>query len=156
MPATSSLPKRSCRWRNTCSHRACQSQMAHAASHLPPPPPTCPSGRSSEDNVASLINRCMSQPLPQMKVKEDLDQDPPRTVDFKALNDVSVRQTHHTKSPFALASEVPRGTVKSVLDVWNAYHSVPIRAEDKDKTTFITLWERFLYLSVIATHQQLT
>ena len=34
-----------------------------------------------------------------------------RMVDFKALNDASVRQTHHTKSPFALASEVPRGTV---------------------------------------------
>ena len=110
------------------------------------------------------------------KVKEDLDQDvhlgiiepvpintptswcsrmvivpkssgePRRTVDYKALNDASVRQTHHTKSPFALASEVPRGTVKSVLDVWNAYHSVPIRAEDKDKTTFITPWGRYRYL----------
>ena len=52
--------------------------------------------------------------------------EPRRAVDFKALNDASVRQTHHTKSPFALASEVPRGMVKSVLDVWNAYHSVPI------------------------------
>ena len=72
--------------------------------------------------------------------------EPRRTVDFKALNDASVRQTHHTKSPFALASEVPRGTVKSVLDVWNAYHSVPIRTEDKDKSTFITPWGRFRYL----------
>ena len=67
-------------------------------------------------------------------------------MDFKALNDASVRQTHHTKSPFALASEVPRGTVKSVLDVWNAYHFVPIRTEDKDKTTVITPWGRFRYL----------
>ena len=39
--------------------------------------------------------------------------EPRRTVDFKALNEASVRQTHHTKSPFMLASEVPRGTVKS-------------------------------------------
>ena len=69
-----------------------------------------------------------------------------RTVDFKALIDASVRQTHHTKSPFVLASEVPRGTVKSVLDVWNAYHSVPIRAENKDKLTFITPWGRYRYL----------
>ena len=49
-------------------------------------------------------------------------------------------------SPFALASEFPRGTVKSVLDVWNAYHSVPIRAEDKDKLTFIKPWGRYRYL----------
>ena len=65
---------------------------------------------------------------------------------FKALNDASVLQTHHTKSPFAFASEVPRGIVKSVLDVWNAYHSVPIRAEDKDKLTFIMPWGRYRYL----------
>ena len=36
--------------------------------------------------------------------------------------------------------------VKSVLDVWNTYHSVPIRAEDKDKTTFITTWGHYRYL----------
>ena len=45
-----------------------------------------------------------------------------------------------------LASEVPRGTVKSVLDVWNTYHSLPIRAEDKDKLTFIMLCGRYRYL----------
>ena len=67
-------------------------------------------------------------------------------MEFKALNDASVLQTHHTKSPFAFASEVPRGIVKSVLDVWNAYHSVPIRAEDKDKLTFIMPWGRYRYL----------
>ena len=72
--------------------------------------------------------------------------DPRRTVDVKAHNDASVCQTHHIKSPFALASEVPRGMVKSVLDVWNAYNSAPIRAEDKDKTTLIIPWGRYHYL----------
>ena len=44
-----------------------------------------------------------------------------------------------------LASAVPPGTTKSVLDVWNSFHSVPLRMEDRDKTTFITPWGRFRY-----------
>ena len=35
------------------------------------------------------------------------------------------------------------------LDVWNSYHSVPIREEDKDKTTFITPWGRFRYCRAV-------
>ena len=71
--------------------------------------------------------------------------EPRRTVDMQALNRASVRQTHHTKSPFMLASAVPAGKVKSVLDVWNSFHSVPIVKEDRDKTAFITPWGRFRY-----------
>ena len=71
--------------------------------------------------------------------------EPRRTVDLQALNRASVRQTHHTRSPFMLASAIPAGTVKSVLDVWNSFHSVPLRMEDRDKTTFITPWGRFRY-----------
>ena len=37
-----------------------------------------------------------------------------RTVDMQALNKASVRQTHHTRSPFMLASSVPAGKIKSV------------------------------------------
>ena len=70
---------------------------------------------------------------------------PRRCVDLQALNRASVRQTHHTRSPFMLASSVPAGKKKSVLDVWNSFHAVPIRAEDRDKTTFITPWGRFRY-----------
>ena len=68
-----------------------------------------------------------------------------RTVDLTALNKASRRRTHHTKSPFALASQVPRNKKKSVLDVWNAYHSVPVREEDQHKLTFITQWGRYRY-----------
>merc|ERR1712155_119456 len=71
--------------------------------------------------------------------------EPRRTVDMQALNKASVRQTHHTRSPFMLASAVPAGKIKSVLDVWNSFHSVPIVEEDRDKTTFITPWGRFRY-----------
>ena len=34
-----------------------------------------------------------------------------------------------------LASDVPANTVKSVLDIWNSFHSVPVREEDRDKLT---------------------
>ena len=71
--------------------------------------------------------------------------EPRRTVDLQALNRASVRQTHHTRSPFMLASSVPPGKTKSVLDVWNSFHSVPLRMEDRHKTTFITPWGRFRY-----------
>ena len=44
-----------------------------------------------------------------------------------------------------LASDVPANTVKSVLDVWNSFHSVPVREEDRDKLTFLTPWGRYRY-----------
>ena len=39
-----------------------------------------------------------------------------------------------------LASDVPAGTKKSVLDVWNSFHSVPVVKEDRDKLCFVTQW----------------
>ena len=66
------------------------------------------------------------------------DGSPRRTVDLQSLNKASVRQTFHTRTPFMLASDVPSGTTKSVLDVWNSYHSVPVVKEDRDKLTFLT------------------
>ena len=60
-----------------------------------------------------------------------------RTVDMQSLNRASVRQTHHTKSPFMLTSAVLSDTIKSVLDFWSSFHSVPLVEEDRDKTRFI-------------------
>ena len=71
--------------------------------------------------------------------------EPRRTVDLQGLNRSSVRQTHPLQSPFKLASDVPAGKVKSVLDVWNSFHSVPVREEDRHKLTFVTQWGRFRY-----------
>ena len=71
--------------------------------------------------------------------------EPRRTVDLQALNRASVRQTHHTRSPFMLASAIPAGKIKSVLNVWNSFHDVPLRFEDREKTTFITPWGTFRY-----------
>ena len=73
------------------------------------------------------------------------DGTPRRTVDLQPLNAASSRQTHHTVSPFNQASLVPAGTKKTVCDAWNGYHSVPIREEDRNLTTFITPWGRYRY-----------
>ena len=81
----------------------------------------------------------------RMVVVPKHDGRPRRTVDLQKLNSISVRQTHHTRSPFMVASGVPANTKKSVLDVWNSYHSVPVREEDQHKLTFVTEWGRFRY-----------
>ena len=73
------------------------------------------------------------------------DGSPRRTVDLQALNDASVRQTHHTASPFHQAMSVPHNTKKTVLDAWNGYHSLAISEEDRHYTTFITPWGRYQY-----------
>ena len=33
--------------------------------------------------------------------------------------------------------------IKSVLDVWNSFHLVPLVEEDRDKTIFIIPWGRY-------------
>ena len=71
--------------------------------------------------------------------------EPRRTVDLQPLNAHAVRETHHTPSPFLQARSVPHNKVKTVLDAWNGYHSVPIREEDRHLTTFITPWGRYRY-----------
>ena len=71
--------------------------------------------------------------------------DPRRTVDLQALNHVSVRQTHPSDSPFHQALSVPKHTIKTVVDAWQGYHSVPLADEDRHYTTFLTPWGKFRY-----------
>ena len=71
--------------------------------------------------------------------------EPRRTVDLQALNRHATRETHHTQSPFHQARAIPSNTIKTVLDAWNGYHSVPLRVEDRHLTTFITPWGRYRY-----------
>ena len=51
-----------------------------------------------------------------------------RTVDYNVVNTHCPRQTHHTPSPWQLASSIPGGTYKSVQDNWNGYHSVALQS----------------------------
>ena len=71
--------------------------------------------------------------------------EPRRVVDFQALNSSAPRQTHHTESPWALVSSIPPNQVKTVLDCFHGYHSVPIAEEDRPYTTFITPFGRYRY-----------
>ena len=71
--------------------------------------------------------------------------EPRRTVYLQQLNKSSLRQTHPNRSPFMLASDVPAGTKKSVLDVWNSFHSVSMVEKDRDKLCFVTHWGCYRY-----------
>ena len=71
---------------------------------------------------------------------------PRRTVDLQNLKKVTLRETHHTPSPFNIVSVVPPGKKKTILDAWNGYHSVPLSPAARDATTFITEWGRYRYL----------
>ena len=73
------------------------------------------------------------------------DGTPRRVVDFQQVNDKCPRQTHHTRSPWQIASSVPPNKTKTVLDAWHGYHSVPIHPSDRHLTTFITSHGRFRY-----------
>ena len=81
----------------------------------------------------------------RMVVTSKADGTPRRTVDLQPQNRQSVRQTHHTSTPFKLAEQIQQGTKKTVTDAWNGYHSVPLCEEDRHITTFITPWGRYRY-----------
>ena len=73
------------------------------------------------------------------------DGTPCSTVGSWHLNSASVRQTHHTQSPFHQAPTVYNNTKKTLCDSWNDYHSISIWEDDRDLTTFIKLWGRYRY-----------
>lgn len=82
----------------------------------------------------------------RMVVAPKKDGSPRRTVDLQKLNTATLRETHHTPSPFNQASLVPAKTRKTVLDAWNGYHSLTLSPSARDATTFITEWGRYRYL----------
>lgn len=94
------------------------------------------------------------EPIPQgtitpwcarMVVTPKKNGEPRRTVDLQQLNKATLREVHHTPSPFNMVASIPTGKRKTVLDAWNGYHSLPISETSKDATTFITEWGRYRY-----------
>jgi hypothetical protein len=81
----------------------------------------------------------------RMVLARKADGTPRRTVDLSPLNAHCLRETHHIQPPFQQAKAVPPHTWKSVTDAWNGFHSVPLRSEDRQFTTFITPWGRYRY-----------
>lgn len=68
------------------------------------------------------------------------------TQDLQGLNKWSIRQAHHTDSPFQLAAQIEENNYKSVLDMVDSYHLIPLHVDSRDLTTFITDWGRYRYL----------
>jgi len=82
----------------------------------------------------------------RMVVTRKHDGSPRRTVDLSPLNKFCQRETFSVESPFHLARRIPKNTWKTVTDAWNGYHSVPLRPQDRQLTTFITPFGRWRYL----------
>ena len=100
------------------------------------------------------VKRGIIEPVPigepanwcsRMVVLQKKDGRPRRTVDLQALNSQCLRETHHTDSPFKLASLVPPNSRKTVLDATDGYHAIPLDEESRPLTTFITEWGRYRY-----------
>lgn len=87
----------------------------------------------------------VSRHCSRMVVTSKKNGEPRRTVDFQRVNQSTLREVHHTPSPFNLVSTVPAQTKKTVLDAWNGYHSLMLNPDHKDATTFITEWGRYRY-----------
>ena len=81
----------------------------------------------------------------RMLVAPKSDGTPRRVIDFTPVNKHAPRQVHHTRSPYVIATSVPSNQVKTVLDNWHGYHSVPIHPDDTHLTTFITPYGRYKY-----------
>ena len=81
----------------------------------------------------------------RMVVTPKADGSPRRVIDFQTVNQHAPRQTHNTRSPWTIASSLPANKVKSVLDNWHGYHSVPLHPEDRHLTTFQTPFGRYRY-----------
>ena len=71
--------------------------------------------------------------------------EPRLTVDLSPLNKHCEREAYPSESPFHLARSVPPNSIKTVMDAWNGFHSLPIREEDRWLTTFITQWGVYRY-----------
>ena len=150
---------------NTCTHQPLQSmtgEPVHArfkegatpyAVHTPIPVP-----HHWKETVKHDIDRDVRlgiiEPVPQgtpttwcarMVVAPKKDGTPRRTVDLQHLNKATLRETHHTPSPFNLVSTIPPRSIKTVCDAWNGYHSLELAEEARNATTFITEWGRYRY-----------
>ena len=71
--------------------------------------------------------------------------EPRRTIDFQDLNEATFREHNHTPSPFNLVSTIPAGTLKTVLDAKNGFHSLLLDEDSRRYTDFITEWGVYQY-----------
>jgi hypothetical protein len=70
---------------------------------------------------------------------------PRSTVDMSALKTASYRLTHPGAPPFLEAQSVPADSYKTVTDVWQAFHMIPLHEDSREYTNFLTEWGMFIY-----------
>ena len=100
-------------------------------------------GLNRDDRLGVIERVPVNEPVTwtsRMLVTTKLDGSPRRVIDFQSVNLHTPRQTHHTRSPWAIASSIPAGKYKSVLDNWNGYHSVPLHPADRQNMFSDSLW----------------
>lgn len=150
---------------NTCTHQKLHSMTGEPvnvrfkkgcsphAVHTPIPIPHHWK-RQVKADIDRDVRLGIIEPVPQgtpttwcsrMVVAAKKDGSPRRTVDLQQLNKATSRETHHTPTPFNLASTVPANTRKTVVDAWNGYHSLLLSPSAREATTFITEWGRYRY-----------
>ena len=151
---------------NVCEHQALpplsgkpmdirfKSETTPHAVHVPIPIPYHWKAATKKD-LDRDVQLGVIEPVPQgtptvwcsrMVVTGKSDGSPRRTVDLQKVNEATMRETHHTPTPYNLVADVPPNTVKTVLDAWNGYHSLPLSESARDATTFITEFGRYRYL----------
>ena len=150
---------------NTCEHQPLQEMtgppvdihflpdVTPQAVHTPIPVPFHWK-QQVKDGLDQDVRLGIIEPVPQgtptrwcsrMVVTAKKDGSPRRTVDLTNVNQATLRETHHTPTPFNLVADIPTGMKKTVLDAWNGYHSLPLAEEARDATTFITEFGRYRY-----------
>ena len=73
--------------------------------------------------------------LSRMMVTMKKDGSPRRIIDYKNLNNAVPSQTNFTQNPFMCASACPPRKKKSILDVTDGYHSVPLKKGESQAVT---------------------
>ena len=71
---------------------------------------------------------------------------PRRTMDYQYLSSQRKRETRHTSSHSNCHFRYRQTQKKTILDVIDGYHSIPLDEESQPLITFIAEWDRFMYL----------
>ena len=64
---------------------------------------------------------------------------------MSALKTASYRLTHPGAPPFLEAQSVPADSYKSVTDVWQGFHMIPLQKDSREYTNLVTEWGMFRY-----------
>ncbi len=73
--------------------------------------------------------------IARMIVTKKKDGNPRRVIDYRKLNKAAIRQFQPSESPKRMIMQVPKKKFMTVIDMWQAFHSIPL---NENYTTFGT------------------